>query len=138
MPRTVGEQREDRRLQYQPYIDVHGETADQETWVVENIGRGVALRCVVFTWLPDAEGSKGVSSIMSLGAGQSKGWQPWKLNGGADSVFEPFVPGLERMDVAICEDELGVLHRFGPYGSHETYQRSSRNLTAWANDLLLD
>lgn len=131
--RTVGEQEEDRRLLYQPYIDVHGDTADQESWVVENVGRGVALKCVVFTWLPMPEGGQTVSGIMALGADRWKRWELWQLNPPSDYIFDPFRPSLERVIVAICEDELGALHRFGPYGSHELCPRDEKEKPAWTN-----
>jgi multisubunit Na+/H+ antiporter MnhG subunit len=130
--RTVGEQQEDRRLLYQPYIDISGETADQNTWHVENVVRGVALKCVVFTWLPSPVDAQAISEVMVLGAGHSKQWELWRLYPTSNYIFDPFRPSPARVDIAICEDELGALHRFGPSGFHEVCQRDQKSKPPWA------
>src|SRR5579883_2635488 len=87
--RTVGEQKEDRRLLYRPYIHVHRDPADPTTIDDENIGRGVALNCLVLSWVPSPREEQGASLMFALGSGGSKRIELWQLNERANFVFAP-------------------------------------------------
>jgi len=128
--RTVGEQKEDRRLLYRPFIDVHRDPAT-DALVIENIGRGVALRCVVFTWPPPFGDSQGVSEMVALGAGGRRVLNSWTLQPRADYVFEDVERGTARLDIAICEDELGTLYRFAPRGAYDHWEGGAAHPPAW-------
>ncbi len=129
--RTVGEQREDRRLLYRPYLDVQLNQSDPATIDAANIGRGVALSCIVFSWVPAPREEQGASLAFALGAGNSKRIVLWQLNERADFVFAPLRVTSERIDIAICVDELGVLHRFGPNSYHEECRPDASSRPAW-------
>jgi len=130
--RTIGEQREDRRLLYQPYVDVYATSESPTGWMVENVGRGIALKCAAFTWLPPPIDLQASSPLMALGAGNTKPLDGWILAEPADHVFAPF-DHAARLDVAICEDELGNLHRFGPNAEHDVWQRGRANAPGWTH-----
>ena len=129
--RTVLEQREDRRLAYQPYLSLHLQSAQEGE--VKNVGRGIALNCVVFSWAVSPVNVQAASRIMTLEAGRAEPIALWELDeraGRADGLFQP-ASQTNRLLIAICEDEIGNLHRFGPVTRHDIWTRNRSSGPEW-------
>lgn len=155
--RTVNEAQRDRQLLYQPYLVVEDISVEEEEGSIQNIGRGVAANCMVFRWYPSGDretggdaavptagqtvsappgGYQSGSYVLALGAGQTKQWSPWLIRTERiDHIFAPESPQGERILVAICEDDIHRLHRFGSSGRHDLWSEADNTKPAWTNYL---